>query len=175
MSLTKGTLLALTLSLPSLSHAQECFSNLPQSLRSTVEQDNWNILQPNDLPAADLQSWKVKHPGECPGITSGDFYPKGKPSYLVALIQRNGTDQNLTEKLTLVYLRKDAPASEIVVPPTQITSPMVVWKIHPGHYMGIDGTKASISRESFIYEKLAGPASQFYYDGTHLKSFIISR
>jgi hypothetical protein len=175
----KGILLAFVISLSAHSHAEDCLNSLPQSVRSTVEQDNWTILQPQDLAGNDLQVWKVNHPGECPGVASGDFYPKGKPAFLVALVQHDqtqGSDQkNLFEKLTLVYFKKNLPVTEVVVPPTEVVAPFVVWKIRPGHYLGIDGTKASILRDSFIYERPAGSARQFYYDGTHLKSFVISR
>jgi len=179
MSLYQGILLAIVISLSAHARAEDCLNGLPQSVRSTVEQDNWTILQPQDLAGNDLQVWKVNHPGDCPGVTSGDFYPKGKPAFLVALIQHDqtqGSDQkNLLEKLALVYLKKDQPITEVVVPSDPVAAPLVVWKIRPGHYLGIDGTKASISRDSFIYERPAGPARQFYYDGTRLKSFVISR
>lgn len=179
MSFYRGIFLAIVISLSARAYGENCLNGLPQSVRSTVEQDNWTILLTQDLAGTDLQVWKVNHPGECPGVASGDFYPKGKPAFLVALIQRDltqGNDQkNLLEKLTLVYLKKDQPITEVVVPPAPVAAPLVVWKIRPGHYLGIDGTKASISRDSFIYEKPAGFARQFYYDGTHLKSFVISR
>jgi hypothetical protein len=175
MSVYKGILVAIFIILSGHAHAEDCLNNLPQSIRSTVEQDNWTILQPQDLAGNDLSLWRVNHPGECPGVASGDFYPKGKPAFLVALIQRDGDQKNLLEKLMLVYIKKDQPISEVVVPPAQVAAPLVVWKIRPGHYLGIDGTKASISRDSFIYEKFAGPSQQFYYDGTRLKSFVISR
>ena len=41
--------------------------------------------------------------------------------------------------------------------------------------MDIYGSKTTISRESFVYEKLVGPANQYYYDGSHLKSLVLSR
>lgn len=179
MSLYRSFLLATFISLSVHVYAEDCLNNLPQSIRSTVEQDNWTILQPQDLADDELKLWKINHPGECPGIASGDFYPKGKPAFLVALIQRDRTQasdqRNLLEKLTLIYLKKDQPVTEIIVSPTQVDALFVVWKLRPGHYMGIDGTKASISRDSFIYERPAGSAKQFYYDGTRLKSFVISR
>jgi hypothetical protein len=179
MSLYKSILLATFISLSAHVYAEGCLNNLPQSIRSAVEQDNWTILQPQDLAGTDLKLWKVNHPGECPGIASGDFYPKGKPAFLVALIHRDQTQasdqRNMLEKLTLIYFKKDQPVTEVIVSPTQVDAPFVVWKLRPGHYMGIDGTKASISRDSFIYERPTGSAKQFYYDGTRLKSFVISR
>ena len=180
MSFYKGMLLAIFTCLATYSRAQDCLSNLPQSVRSAVEQDNWTILQPQDLAGTDPQRWKGNHPGECPGVTSGNFYPKGKTSYLVALVQRDSTQgsqqNNLLEKLTLVYLKKDNPIILAVIPPTQVAAPMVVWKLHPGGYQDLYGTKkVTISRESFVYEKLVGPANQFYYDGSHLKILVLSR
>jgi hypothetical protein len=179
MTLFEGILLAIVGSFATHVHAENCLNNLPQSIRSIVEQDNWTILQPENLSGTDLKIWKGNHPGECPGVASGDFYPKGKPAFLIALIQHDQTQGNepakQLEKLTLVYIKKDQPVSEVVVPPTQVAAPLVVSKLRPGHYMGLDGTKASISRDSFIYERPAGFATQFYYDGTHLKSFVISR
>jgi hypothetical protein len=180
MSPWKGIVLAIVISLVAQVHAEDCLNNLPASIRSAVEQDNWTILQPQDLAGTDPQRWKGNHPGECPGVTSGNFYPKGKTSYLVALVQRDSTQgsqqNNLLEKLTLVYLKKDNPIILAVIPPTQVAAPMVVWKLHPGGYQDLYGTKkVTISRESFVYEKLVGPANQFYYDGSHLKILVLSR
>jgi hypothetical protein len=167
-------LIASLVALSTNSHAQTqpCLNDLPESIRSTIEQDNWTILQLQDLAAEDIPVWKVNHPGQCPGVTAGNFYPKAKTSYLVAMIQRD--EKKLTEKLLLVYLKKDKTETHVVVPPTQVPDPSVVWKLHPGHYLGIDG-KASISRESFVFEKLVGPARQYYYQGTTLKSIVLSR
>jgi hypothetical protein len=175
MSFYKGTLLAICICLATHSRAEDCLNGLPQSVRSAVEQDNWTILQPQDLSGNDPQVFRVNHPGECPGVSAGNFYPKGKSSFLVALIQRNDQKKDPIEKLTLVFFKKDLPVTEAVVPPTQVADPFVVWKLRPGHYQDLYGKKTTISRESFVYEKLVGPAKQFYYDGTHLKSFVISR
>jgi hypothetical protein len=174
MSFYKGMFLAIFTCLATYSYAQDCLSNLPQSVRSAVEQDHWTIVQPQDLSGNDPQVFRVNHPGECPGVTAGNFYPKGKSSFLVATIQRDD-QKNLLEKLTLVYIKKDRPTTEAVVPATQVVDAFVVWKLRPGHYQDLYGKKTTISRESFVYEKLVGPAKQFYYDGTHLKSFVISR
>ncbi len=174
MSFYKGTLLAICICLATHSRAEDCLNGLPQAVRSAVEQDNWTIVQPQDLSGNDAQIFKVNHPGECPGVTVGNFYPKGKSSFLVASIRRDD-QKNTLERLTLVFFKKDLPVTQVVVPPTQVTAAFVVWKLHPGHYQDLYGTKATISRESFVYEKLVGAARQFYYDGTHLKSFVISR
>jgi hypothetical protein len=174
MSFYKGILLAILMCFATYSYADDCLSGLPQSARSAIEQDNWAIVQPQDLGGNDPQVFRVNHPGQCPGVTAGNFYPKGKSSFLVASIQR-GDQKNPLERLTLIYFKKDLPVTAVVVAPTQVAAPFVVWKLRPGHYQSLYGNKTTISRESFVYEKLVGPANQFYYDGTHLKSFVISR
>ena len=153
--------------------AADCLSNLPDSLRSTVEQDHWKILSPFDIPTDDWKLWKNAHQGQCPGVAVGNFYPKTNSSYVVALIQ--GDDpKNLLEKVVLVTEKKGQPITEVVVSPVQAASLTVVWKLSPGHYAGVDGKRASISRDSFVYEKIASSATQFYYQGSNLKSFPIS-
>ena len=173
LSLTRWTLLALLLSLCTHARAEDCLSGLPDSLKSAVEQDHWKILSPFDIPSTDWTLWKNAHQGQCPGVAVGNFFPKTDSSFVVALIQ--GDDpKNLLEKLVLVTLKKDQPITEIVVSPVQATTVSVVWKLPPGHYAGVDGKRASISRDSFIFEKVAGSATQFYYQGTKLQSFVIS-
>ena len=153
--------------------AADCLSNLPDSLRSTVEQDHWKILSPFDLPTDDWKLWKNAHQGQCPGVAVGNFYPKTDSSFIVALIQ--GDDpKNVLEKIVLLTEKKGQPITEIVVNPIQTANLSVVWKLSPGHYAGVDGKRASISRDSFVYEKIASSATQFYYQGSNLKSFQIS-
>ena len=82
--------------------------------------------------------------------------------------------KNLLEKVVLLTEKKGQPITEIVVNPVQATALAVVWKLPPGHYAGVDGKKASISRDSFIFEKIASSATQFYYQGSKLQSFVIS-
>jgi hypothetical protein len=153
--------------------AQTCLNGMPDSLRAAIEQNNWKIVQREDLSASDLRVWENNHPGECPGVAAGDFSPRAKSSYIVALIQRDD-QKDLLEKVVLVTLRKKQPVSEIAVSTMAVATPYVVWSLKKGRYLGIDGTKASIPRNSFVYEKLVGPASQYYYDGSHLKSFVLS-
>ena len=172
MNLVKTILLAMFLSLTFRAPAQDCLSGMPESVRATVEQGNWKILQPGDIPMDDWKLWKNAHQGQCPGVTAGNFFPKSDTSFVVALVQ--GEDKQMQEKFMLVTLKKGQPSAEEILPSTQVTSPSVVWKLPPGHYAGVDGTKASISRDSFIFEKIASSAKQFYYQGTHLQSFAIS-
>jgi hypothetical protein len=154
-------------------HAADCLSNLPDSLRSSVEQDHWKILSPFDLPTDDWKLWKNAHQGQCPGVAVGNFYPKTNSSYIVALIQ--GDDpKNLLEKVVMLTEKKGQPITEIVVSPAQAATLTVVWKLSPGHYAGVDGKKVSLSRDSLVFEKIASSATQFYYQGSNLKSFPIS-
>ena len=154
-------------------HAADCLSNLPDLLRTSVEQDGWKILSPFDIPTDDWKLWKNAHQGECPGVAVGNFYPRTDSSYIVALIQ--GDDpKNLLEKVVLVTTKKGQAITEIVVNPIQTKAPSLVWKLPPGHYAGVDGTKAGISRDSVVVEKVSGSATQFYYRGSSLKSFAIS-
>jgi hypothetical protein len=173
-TLSKWILVAIFISISTHLHAQDCLSDMPQPLRSTIERNNWTIVQLQDLSERDLRVWKDRHPGECPGIAAGNFSPNAKASFIVALIQRDD-QKNLLEEVLLVTQKKNQPITEIAITTMAIATPYVVWKLPKGRYLGIDGTKASISRNSFVYEKLIGPASQYYYDGSHLKSFVLSR
>lgn len=174
MKLNKWVIVAILVSSAVHSRAESCLNSMPDSVRSTVEQDNWTILQPQDLPGADLKIWKNAHPGRCPGVAIGNFFPKADTSFLVALIQ--GKDpKNLLEKVLLIAQKKDRSETMVVVSPIQIISPSVIWKLSPGHYAGIDGTKAAISRDSFVVQTINSSAKQFYYQGTRLQSFVISR
>lgn len=156
-------------------HAQaaDCLSNLPDSMRSTIEQDGWKILSPFDIPTDDWKLWKNAHQGQCPGVAVGNFFPKTDSSYIVALIQGDDA-KGFLQKVMLVTTKKGQIITEIVVNPIQTKIPSVVWKLPPGHYGGVDGSKAGISRDSFVVEKVPASATQFYYQGSNLKSFPIS-
>ena len=175
MSLSKWILIAALFSISTHSYAEPCLSTLPESARAAVEQDHWTIVQREDLSEADLRVWKNSHQGECPGVAEGNFSPKSKSSFVVALILRD-FQKNVTEKVVLVTMKKDRPETELAVTNMSIATPYVVWKLTKGRYLGIDGTKANIPRNSFVFEKLVGPASQYYYDGgNRLRTFVISR
>ena len=172
-NLTRAILIAALLSASAHLRAEDCLSGLPDTLRSAVEQDHWKILSPFDIPSNDWKLWKNAHQGQCPGVAIGNFYPKTDSSFVVALIQ--GEDpKNLLEKVVLLTEKKGQPITEIIVSPVQATTLSLVWKLPPGHYAGVDGKRASISRDSFIFEKVASSATQFYYQGSKLQSFIIS-
>jgi hypothetical protein len=172
-NLAKAILIAMLLSVAANVWAEDCLSGLPDSLKSAVEQDHWKILSPFDIPTNDWKLWKNAHQGQCPGVAVGNFYPKTDSSFVVALIQ--GEDpKNLLEKVVLLIEKKGQPVTEIVVNPVQAATLSLVWKLPPGHYAGVDGKRASISRDSFIFEKVSGSATQFYYQGSNLRSFVIS-
>lgn len=174
MSLSKWILIAAILAVPARSHAEACLNGLPDTLRAAAEQNNWKIVQREDLSSSDLRFWKDRHPGDCPGVIAGNFSPHAKQSFIVALIQHDD-EKNLLEKVVLVYQKKNQPETEDAVTTMAVATPYVVWSLKKGRYLGIDGTKASISRDSFVYEKMVGPASQYYYQGDHIRTFVLSR
>jgi hypothetical protein len=165
------------------SPAQSCLKGLPQSLRSAVEQDGWTIVQPHDLPQPDLEIWNNTHLGECPGVAVGNPSPKAKPYFIVALIQQDGP-KNFIEKVLLITMKQNQPMRQsqvvadkqspplikVAVPETTVSTPHVVW-LQRDDYLGIDPAP---SRDSFVFEKLAGPASQPIIQGSHIKSFVAS-
>jgi hypothetical protein len=173
MNLARWVLIATLFSVAAPAWAEDCLSGLPDSLRSSVEQDHWKILSPFDIPSNDWKLWKNAHQGQCPGVAVGNFFPRTDSSFVVALIQ--GEDpKNLLEKVVLLTLKKNQTITEIIVNPVQAATLSVVWKLPPGHYAGVDGKRASISRDSFVFERVASSATQFYYQGSKLQSFVIS-
>jgi hypothetical protein len=172
-TLPRLILVAILFSIPANLRAQDCLSGLPDALKSAVEQDHWKIVSPFDIPSDDWKLWKNAHQGQCPGVAVGNFTSK-EPTYVVALTL--GDDpKNLLEKVVFVSTKKGQPITEIVVSPVQVTTPSVVWKLPPGHYAAVDGNHASISKDSFVYEKIAGTATQFYRHGDKFESLLISR
>jgi hypothetical protein len=166
-------LIAILFSMPAHLRAQDCLSGLPDTLKAAVEQDHWKIVSPFDIPPDDWKLWKNTHQGQCPGVAVGNFASK-EPTYVVALTL--GDDpKNILEKVMFVSTKKGQPITEIVVSPTQVTTPSVVWKLPPGHYAAVDGKHSSISKDSFVYEKIAGSATQFYRQGSKFDSLLISR
>jgi hypothetical protein len=174
MNCTQRILVALLLSTAGLAKAENCMSGLPESLRSNVELDNWTIVQPSDLSVSDLKNWKNAHPGQCPGVADGNFFPKVDHAFIVALTKKDN-QENLLEKVVLVTQRKDRSDTAVVVSSEQVQTPYVVWKLPPGRYAGIDGTRASIPRDSFVIQKINSSTNQFYYQGTRLQFFVISK
>jgi hypothetical protein len=163
-----------TLAPAAVAQSSVCLSAIPDYLRITVEQENWKILQPQDLTVRDLPVWKANHAGQCPGIASGNFYPKAQSSYIIALIRRDG--ERVEEQTLLLTLdKKNRTETSVIIPPAAVNAIAVVWKLSRGRWRGIDGTIASISQDSFVSEQIISTATQYYYDGKHLKSFPLSR
>jgi hypothetical protein len=98
MNRIKLILIAIFISVSAHAWAQDCLSGLSESLKSSVEQDNWKIVQPGDVPQDDWKLWKNTHQGQCPGVAVGNFFPKADSSFVVALIQE-GDQKRLLEKL----------------------------------------------------------------------------
>lgn len=176
MNLTRWATIAMFSALPAccLAQSKSCLNVMPEPVRSAVEQDNWKVLQPQDLAANDLSIWKGNHPGECPGVAAGNFHPKADSSYVVALVKQDEQKHQL-ERTVIVTLKKDRIRTEDVIPAAPVTTLAVVWKLPPGHWRGLYGNKAAIKRDSFVSEQIVSAATQYYYDGSHLKSFVISR
>jgi hypothetical protein len=164
----------LTLAPAAVAQSSICLSAIPDYLRITVEQDNWKILQPQDLTVRDLPIWKVNHVGQCPGIASGNFYPKAQSSYIIALIRRD--DERVEEQTLLLTLdKKNRTETSVIIPPAAVNAIAVVWRLPRGHWRGIDGSNVSIPQDSFVSEHIISTATQYYYDGKRLKSLLLSR
>jgi len=167
MSINQWILIAALLTVPGCSPAQTCLQGLPQSLRLAVEQDDWTIVQPKDLPQPDLDIWNNSHLGECPGVAIGNPSPKARQYFIVALIQRDGP-HNFLEKVLLVARKQNHPVVKVAVAETTVTTPHVVW-LQKVNSLGADPAS---SRDSFVFAKLAGPASQPIVQGSHISSFF---
>src|SRR3981081_1878523 len=173
MNLARWILIAILFSVSANLQAEDCLSGLPDTLKSAVEQDHWKILSPFDIPSNDWKLWKNAHQGQCPGVAVGNFFPKTDSSFVVALIQ--GEDpKSLLEKVVLLTQKKGQTITEIIVNPVQVSGPSLLKTRTQGLYAGVDGKRAAISRDSFVFEKVASSATQFYYQGSKLQSFIIS-
>jgi len=174
MYLKRWIPIAMFFALSVRSKAQVCVNAAPDAVRSAVEQDGWKILGPQDLAAEDRPIFKGNHPGQCPGIAAGNFHPKADSSFVVALVKQDDEKHQL-EKTLIVTLKKNRMETAVILPPAQVNAVAVVWRLPPGHWRGLDGTRVVLSRDSFVSEQIIAAATQFYYDGSHLKSFVISR
>jgi hypothetical protein len=167
MSISKWILINALLVASSHSPAQTCLSGMPESLRSVVEQDKWSIVQPQDLSESELILWKTDHPGQCPGVAAGKPSSRANQYFVVALIHPDGPN-NLLEKVVLITRKGSQPVTRLAVPMTTVRTPHVVW-LQKDSYLGID---VIASRDSFIFERVSGPASQPIYQGSHIKSLL---
>jgi hypothetical protein len=145
--------------------AQTCLSGMPESLRSAVEQDKWTIVQPQDLSESDLILWKTDHPGQCPGVASGNPSSKTDQYFIVALIHPDGP-KNILEKVVYVTRKNNRPVAREAVSMWAVSTPRVVW-LQKGRYLDV-----AASRDSFVYERVSAPASQLIIQDSQIKAFL---
>jgi hypothetical protein len=166
MSISKWILINALLAASTHSPAQTCLSGMPESLRSVVEQDQWTIVQPQDLSESDLSLWNSNHPGQCPGVAAGNPSSKANRYFIVALIHPDGP-KSLLEQVVLVTRKKNRTVTQEVGPLRLVSTPRVVW-LQKDRYLGIDVTA---SRDSFVFERVSEPASQLIIQGSRIESF----
>jgi hypothetical protein len=166
MSISQWILINALLAASAHVSAQTCLSGMPESLRSAVEQDKWTIVQPRDLSESDLGLWNSDHPGQCPGVAAGNLSSRANRYYIVALIHPDGPN-SLLEQVLLVTRKKNRPVTEEAVSLRIVTTPHVVW-LQKDHYF----RDITASRDSFIYERVSGPASQLIIQDSQIKSFL---
>ena len=166
MSISKWILITALLAASTHSPAQTCLSGMPESLRSVVEQDQWTIVQPQHLPESDLSLWNSNHPGQCPGVAAGNPSSKTNRYFIVALIHPDGPN-SLLEQVLLVTRKKNRPVTEEAVSLRIVRIPNVVWLQKDRYFRDI-----TASRDSFVFERLSGPASQLIIQDSQIKSFL---
>ena len=133
---------------------------------------DWRVVKLTDLPLDDQKLWEPSHDGRCPGIAAGKFTGGEKLSYAVALI-RDQPSGRILEQLIILAPEGDSFRRAVLIKPTNVVSPFVVWKVPPGKYKGVDqGKTVQIVHDSFVYEKLEAYATQYYYDGGRLHSIV---
>ncbi|MGD0443622.1 MAG: hypothetical protein ABSA39_06765 [Edaphobacter sp.] len=152
MSISQSILTAALLVASTHSPAQTCLSGMPESLRSVVEQGQWTIVQPRDLPESDLSLWNSSHPGQCPGVAAGNSSSKTNQYFIVALIHPDGP-KNLLEKVVVVTRKKNRPITQEAVSMWAVSTPRVVW-LRKDNYPGID---VAASRDFFAFERVSAP------------------
>ena len=149
-----------------------CVSSIPDKACEVISNFNgWKIGKLTDLPADDQRLWTNSHDGQCPGVAAGHF-SEDKLSYAVALL-RNQRSGGLQEQLVVLVPEGNSFRSQVVVKPTTVVSPFVIWKVPPGKYKGVDqDNTVQIAHDSFIYEKMEAYATQYYYDEGRLRSIV---
>ena len=173
MNISKALWLLLLIGFGNVCHGENCISQIPDGAREIVSGfRDWRIVTLTDLPADDQQLWQTSHNGRCPGVASGNFMGGTQPSYVIAMIhnQRSG---KLLEQLLILIPEGKSFKRTILVKPTAVVSPFVVWKLSPGKYKGVDQEQSiEIPHDSFVYEKIEAFATQYYYDDGHLHSIV---
>jgi hypothetical protein len=125
---------------------------MPESFRSAVEQDQWTIVQPQDLSESDRSLWNSNHPGQCPGVAVGNPSSKANRYFIVALIRPDGP-KNLLEQVVLVTRKKNRPVTEEAISMRTIHTPNVVWLKNDSNL----GINVAASRDSFFFERVSAP------------------
>ena len=138
----------------------DCGSLLP---RAFALPSGWRVVTLEDLPEDDRDLWGREHAGQCPGAVVGRFTDDSRYSYAVALLQ-SGPGGKLLEQLVAILPAGNRLSRVVLVKPTTVVSPFVVWAVPPGKYAGVDGAPAvSVPHDSIIYEKMEATANQFFY------------
>jgi len=153
-------------------YGQNCASLLPDKAREAISDlHEWKVVKLTDLPADDQKLWENSHNGQCPGVAAGNF-SEDKLSYAVALV-RSQPSGALQEQLIVLLPEANSFRRTVVVKPTTVVGPFVIWRVPPGKYQGVDNAgTVQIAHDSFIYEKMEAYARQYYYDAGHLRSIV---
>lgn len=154
-----------------------CDLTLPAEVRAHLDREKeagWRVVTERDLAADDAAIWMQLHGEKCPGIVRGDFEGSDDTSFVVSLIRAKPSGSH-EQKLLLLRHRSGGLAVTVVVPPTVVVNPLVLWKRAPGSYRGVYEHRAiAIATESFVFEKLEAAATQYYIrDGT-IHNLLIS-
>jgi len=173
MNLSKISLFSLLITFSGICRGQDCISRIPLSVRNIVsEYKGWRIVSLADLPQDDQKLWTTSRNGQCPGVAIGNFTGGTNLSYVVALM-RSQQSGGLQEQLVTLTQDGELLKTNVVVAPTNVTSPFVVWKVPPGTYKGVDQNKiVRIVNDSFVYEKMEAYARQYYYDNGRVRSIV---
>lgn len=168
-------LLCLLILVPTMCYGENCVASLSDKAREVISEfHDWRVVKLTDLPADDRKLWENSHNGQCPGVAAGNF-SDDKLSYAVALL-RNQPSGELEEQLIVLLPEGNSFRRTVVVKPTTVVGPFVIWKVPPGKYQGVDKAKAvQIAHDSFIYEKIEAYARQYYYDDGHLRSIVTAK
>ncbi len=169
---TLGFLLSLFLTV-GVCRAEECSSVVPESGHKLLADfPGWRIVLLNDLPTDDIGLWNAANRGRCPGVAVGNFVNEYAQSYAIALIRKNPSGK-LEEQLLLLAPKGRTLSRLVVVRPTLVVSPFVVWRVPPGKYSGVDKDESvSVEHDSFVYEKIEATATQYYFVNGHLRSLL---
>jgi hypothetical protein len=122
----------------------------------------WSIVETSDLPDDDKALWKNYHEGLCPGIAIVDVDGGGRKSYALALKRK--VKDVVFEKLVVLKGSAGAFSEHVLVNPTRVISPFVVYRVGPGKYLDHNtGKTIRIAHDSIVYEKMEAISMQFYF------------